>query len=159
MRFVVTWLVLAAFWTALSGYFDPIHLTFGFVSVTLVSALSSRYFAEGTSVRREARGLAGLVAYAPWLFWQILLANFDVLLRVLGLRPLAPRMVRFKPHLETDLGRVTLANSITLTPGTVTVEVEEDGTFIVHAISPEAADGVLDGRMAERVRALEGPST
>lgn len=157
MRFVVTWLVLAAFWIALSGYFDPIHLTFGFVSVTLVSAVSSRYFAEGASLRRESLGLLRIVGYAPWLLWQILIANVDVLLRVVGLRPLAPRMVRFKPHLESDFGRVTLANSITLTPGTVTVEVEEDGTFIVHAISHEAAEGVLDGRMAERVRLLEGP--
>ena len=159
MRFVVTWLTLAAFWIGLSGFFDPIHLTFGFVSVTLVSVIASRYFAEGASVVEEAGRLARLVAYAPWLLWEIAVANVDVLLRVVGLRPLAPRMVRFKPHLETDFGRVTLANSITLTPGTVTVEVESDGTFLVHALSREAAEGVLDGRMAERVRSLEGSGT
>lgn len=159
MRFVVTWLTLAAFWIALSGYFDPIHLTFGFVSVTLVSAVSSRYFAEGAAFGGEARGLVRLIRYAPWLLLQIAIANIDVLLRVIGVRPLAPRMIRFKPDLRSDFGLVTMANSITLTPGTVTVEVEEDGTFIVHAISEEAAAGIMDGRMAERVRALEGPLT
>ena len=156
MRFVVTWLTLAVFWLALSGHLDAIHLTFGFVSVTLVAAISSRYFARVGPFGARFRSFLSLLAYCPWLLWQIALANVDVLLRVVGLRPLAPRMVRFRPPVESDFGRVTLANSITLTPGTVTVEVEEDGSFIVHAISVEAAQAVVEGPMVERVRALEG---
>ena len=159
MRFVVTWLTLAGFWIALSGYFDPIHLTFGFVSVTIVSVVASQFFAEKDAFLDEARGLFRLALYSPWLLGQVVVANLDVLLRVVGIRPLAPRMVRFNPNLKSDFGRVSLANSITLTPGTVTVEIEDDGTFVVHALSKEAADGVLDGRMVEQVRHLEEPLT
>jgi multicomponent Na+:H+ antiporter subunit E len=156
VRFVATWITLAAFWVLLSGYFDAVHLLFGLVAVTLVSLLSSHHLAAGSSVGRETKQLVRLVLYAPWLLGQVAIANVDVLLRVLGFRRVEPVVVRFRPELESEFGRVTLANSITLTPGTVTVEVEEDGSFIVHAISPEAAKGLLDGNMVAHVRRVEG---
>lgn len=159
MPFVLTWLVLAAFWVGLSGYFDAIHLTWGFVAVTLVSALSCRPLAGDGPFLPAFGRLARLAAYVPWLLWQIALANIDVLLRVIGIRPLAPTVVRFRPDLESDFGRVALANSITLTPGTVTIEVEEEGVFLVHAIAPEAAETLLKGDMAKRVHAVEGGSS
>ena len=156
MRFIATWITLATFWFLLSGHTDAVHLSFGFVSVTLVSLFSSHHLAEGSKVGTEALRLVRLLFYLPWLLWQITLANVDVLLRVLGFRPIHPLVFHFKPDLQSEFGRTTLANSITLTPGTVTVEVEDDGTFIVHAISPEAARGVLDLKMAQRVRKVEG---
>ena len=73
----------------------------------------------------------------------------------MGFREVDPCVIRFDPEPESDFGRVTLANSITLTPGTVTVVIE-DGTFVVHAISREAADAVLEGTMARKVRGVEG---
>ncbi|MFV1958660.1 MAG: Na+/H+ antiporter subunit E [Planctomycetota bacterium] len=156
MRFVVTWVILATFWILLSGRFDAVHLLFGLASVTLVSGISSRHLAEGTTLWAEARRMLRLFRYVPWLIGQIALANLDVLLRVIGLRPVDPCIVRFKPHLDSDFGRVTLANSITLTPGTVTIDVEEDGTFLVHAIAPGAACAIVDGPMAPRVDEVEG---
>jgi len=156
VRFVVTWVGLAAFWILLSGHFDAVHLLFGLASVTLVSALSCRHIAEGTTLGAEARRMLRLPRYVPWLLGQIALASVDVLFRVLGLRPVDPCVLRFKPDLDSDFGRVTLANSITLTPGTVTIDVEEDGTFLVHAIAPEAAAAVIDGPMVTRVDEVEG---
>ena len=158
MRFVLTWIVLAAFWIGLSGYFDVIHLTWGLVAVTLVSFISARAPREGDPVGKEVGQVARLFTYLPWLLWQIVLANWDVTLRVLGVRPVDPRVIRFRPDLETDFGRVALANSITLTPGTVTIEVEEDGAFLVHAIAPPASESLVGGGMAERVRRVEGSS-
>lgn len=156
MRFILIWIVLAAFWIGLSGYFDALHLAWGFVAVTLVSAVTAATPREGESVFAEAGKLVRLFLYVPWLLWQIVLANVDVMLRVLGVRPVEPRVVRFRPPVRSDFGKVALANSITLTPGTVTIDVEEDGTFLVHAIAEPAAEGLLDGRMAERVRRVEG---
>lgn len=154
MSFLTTWIVLAAFWIGLSGYFDVIHLVFGAVSVTLVTALSHKHLmgdAKGDGLGRVIRTMF----YIPWLLWQVALANIDVLLRVIGVRPIDPRMIRFKVDLESEYGLTLLANSITLTPGTVTVDVEEDGTFLVHALAPEAAEGVLSRVMELRVREVE----
>ncbi len=156
MRFIVTWIVLAALWIGLSGYFDPVHLVFGALSVTLVSALSYRHLIGDGAVRPKFVSLVRLALYLPWLLWAIALANVDVMLRVLGFRDIDPCVIRFKPDLRTEFGHVALANSITLTPGTVTVEIEPDGTFVVHAISREAAEGVLNQVMERKIQAIEG---
>lgn len=156
MGFVVTWLLLAALWIGLSGFYDAIHLTFGAISVTLVSLLSHRHLTGGGSVGVGVGRLLRLALYAPWLIWQIALANFDVMLRIFGMRPIDPCVVRFTPDLQSDFGRATLANSITLTPGTVTVEITAEGEYIIHALNREAADAVLTRVMEKKVRAVEG---
>ena len=156
MGFVVTWILLALLWVGLSGFYDPIHLVFGAVSVTIVSALSWRHLTGDGHVGRGVARLLRLAIYAPWLLWQIALANLDVMLRIFGLRPIDPCVIRFTPELDSDFGRVTLANSITLTPGTVTVEIEEGGEFVVHALSREAANEVLERAMEHKAKAIEG---
>lgn len=153
--YIVTWLLLGGLWIGLSGFFDAVHLTFGAVSVTLVTALSARYLTGRRPLGPGLGRLLRLALYCPWLLWQIVLTNMDVLLRVLGMRRIDPQVIRFCPNLRSDFGIVTLANSITLTPGTVTVEVT-DGEFIVHAIAPEAAAGLADGPMVARARQIEG---
>ncbi len=155
MSFLVTWIVLAALWIGLSGYLDVVHLTFGFCSVTLVSALTHKFMTGGRNVGEGLTALVRLFLYVPWLLWQVFLANIDVLLRVFGFREVDPCVIRFTPDLHTDFGKVTLANSITLTPGTVTVDLEGD-EFIVHAISREAADAVLKGAMERKAKSIEG---
>ena len=156
MRFILTWLILAGLWIGLSGYFDVIHLTWGVVAVTLVASLSSRHLLGDVTLGRGIAGFVRLAVYTPWLIRQIVEANWDVLLRVLGRRPVDPSLVRFDPGLGTDFGRVTLANSITLTPGTVTVEIEEDGHFLVHAVAPDVAEGLATSGMVQRVQQVEG---
>lgn len=156
MGFVVAWILLALLWLGLSGFYDPIHLAFGAVSVTLVSAISWRHLSGGGAIGKGIAQLVRLALYLPWLLWQIALANVDVMLRIFGTRPIDPCIVRFKPELVSDFGRATLANSITLTPGTVTVEITEEGEFIVHALNREAADAVLERVMERKARAIEG---
>ncbi len=154
--FLVTWLVLAAFWFGLSGYTDGVHLTFGACAVTLVAAVSHRYLTGQARLGALVGRFMRMITYGPWLLWQIVLANVDVLMRVLGLRAIDPCVVRIRPDLESEFGLVTLANSITLTPGTVTVEVEDDGELVIHALSRSAADAVMSRVMEQRVRWLEG---
>lgn len=156
MGFVVAWILLALLWLGLSGFYDPIHLAFGAVSVTIVASLSWKHLTGGGSIAKGVAHLGRLVLYMPWLLWQIALANVDVMLRIFGARPIDPCVVRFKPELDSEFGRVTLANSITLTPGTVTVEIEEDGTFVIHALSREAADEVLSRAMERKAKWIEG---
>ena len=148
--------VLAAVWLLLSGYFDkPLLLGLGAVSVALVAFISLRMRIvddEGLPIQLPA----GLVRYLPWLVVEIVKANVDVALRILRPDlPIRPRVIQVRAGQRTDVGRVIYANSITLTPGTVTIDTEGDH-ITVHALTKEAADGVLTGEMDRRVTRVEG---
>lgn len=156
LGFVFTWLVLAAFWFLLSGFTDAIHLGFGALSVTLVTFMSHRHVTRGTSVARVLQRAVRVFLYAPWLFWQILLANVEVIRCVLGFKPIAPQIVRIEAGVKSEFGLATLANSITLTPGTVTVDVETEGRLVIHALTQDAAEGVQSGDMDRRSQYVEG---
>lgn len=93
--------------------------------------------------------------YAPWLLWQVLLSNLAIARRVWTLDPkITPQMLRIPHELESAFGIATYANSITLTPGTVTIEIGKD-QFLVHALTQDAADDLLGGDMHDRVKAIE----
>ena len=91
------------------------------------------------------------ILYWPWLLWEIVKANIDVTRRVLGLAEISPTMVRIQATQKSDLGLVIFANSITLTPGTISIDLEEDGHILVHAISREGTVGLEGGEMDRRV--------
>ena len=79
------------------------------------------------------------IRFLPWLLWQIVLANIDLAIRTLHPKmPINPILINIKNNLKSDLGMVILANSITLTPGTVTIDINEN-EFLVHVISEKAA--------------------
>jgi multicomponent Na+:H+ antiporter subunit E len=87
----------------------------------------------------------------PWLLYQIVLSNVDVAKRALDPKmPIDPVMITFDSGLKTDLSRTLLANSITLTPGTVTVDID-DNTFLIHALSKKFSDDLLEGTMEKKV--------
>lgn len=158
MGFVVTALISFAFWILLSGFFDAFHIVTGIISSLLVALFSHRLLVpEGTDLKLEAIRVVRFCMYLPWLMLEIVKANYDLVYRTLHpSMPIDPVVIKFTTDIKEDLGKATLANSITLTPGTVTMKVTEDGEFTVHAISREAADGLLTGEMARRVKAIEG---
>ena len=157
-RAVSLFVVLMAFWFLLSGQFHSVFLiSCGVVCCAAVTFLAVReniVDEEGHPIHLAFRS----IAYLPWLFWQIVLSNLDVAYRVWHpRRPIAPRMVRVPYRTKSDLATVIYANSITLTPGTVTVRVDpERKEFLVHALTEEAEKSLLDGAMESRVRKLEG---
>ncbi len=145
---------LSAFWLLLSGYFTSILLlSLGAVSVLVTVYLTLRMDRQDGE-RVALRVDFPIVRYWIWLLVEIVKSNVDVAKIILSpTMPLSPRMVRVKATQTTDVGLVIYANSITLTPGTVTVEIVGD-EFLVHAITQAAADGVTGGDMGERVTAL-----
>lgn len=128
---------LFGFWLALSGHYTPLILSFGVGSCILVVYLSVRMDVvdrEGVPFHVVGR----LLAYVPWLLKEIFVANFEVAKVILDPKlPISPRMVLFHGSQQTDLGRAVYANSITLTPGTITTGVEGN-EFQIHAL--RAAD-------------------
>lgn len=148
----IVFVMLLSTWLVFSGLFDVFHITLGVISCAFVTWISSDLLFEQRSIPLpdRLRQLGRLVGYLFWLLWQILLANLH-LLRLAFSPPdeLQPQIVRYHSSLETDFERFLLANSITLTPGTVTIKILGN-TFYIHAISDIAARG-LDGEMERRI--------
>lgn len=151
-----TFVIMLIFWIVMSGMFDGFHLTLGVLCCLLVA-----YFSSGLFFPREnqprLRGLIGITLYLPYLIWQIILANLQVAYITLHPRMLEkidPHLFRFDTILKRPMAKVALAQSITLTPGTITVNIHEN-QFAVYALTKEAAEA-LPGEMERRVaKALE----
>jgi len=151
MRHIYTFFIMMGFWILLSGKFDLFHLTLGVISSALVSFLSADLLMYEQGKNRLSTGLRFLM-YLPWLLYQIVLSTLHV--TFLALHPkmkdqIDPTIVTFKTKLTSNIAKVALANSITLTPGTITIRIEDE-IFYVHAISRKAAAG-LPGEMEERL--------
>ena len=157
MRSISLSLILFGTWLLWSGHFEPILLGFGVFSCVFVMFLNKkmeRY--EGVS-HENPLGLRW-IGYGPWLLWEIAKANWDVARIILKPSlPIKPRLMRIRASQKTDLAKVIYANSITLTPGTITLDVRDD-KFLVHALSDEAAADLDTGEMDRRVSAMEGKS-
>ena len=154
-RDLVLFLLLAAIWQLWSGHTETLILVFGLLSCLIVTLMARRMDrTDGSFVdwMLAARSLL----YVPWLLLEIVKSNLQVAGVILNPRlAIRPRLVRVKGSQKTELGQVIYANSITLTPGTITLDVR-DGEFLVHALTEEAAAGVESGNMDRRVTALEG---
>lgn len=154
-RALVLSLVLYGVWLLWSGHTETLLLTMGAVATVAVVAIAVRMRlvdAEGTPLGLPLRA----ARFLPWMFWEIAKANVDVAWRILHPRlPIRPALMRVKTGQRTDLGRVIYANCITLTPGTVSVDIEDD-VIVVHALSRSAADGLRTGEMDRRVSEYEG---
>ncbi len=148
-------LLLFGVWLLLSGFFEWLLLGLGVVSCLAVVLIAHRMDVidrEGHPIHLGWR----ILVYWVWLAGEIVKANIDVARRILhpGL-PIRPQLVRLKTSQGSELGHVIYANSITLTPGTVSVEVGR-GEILVHAIANEPAEGLKTGEMDRRVSRVEG---
>jgi len=156
MSFLITTIVMFAFWILLSGEFTFILITSGVVASLITAYLSHDIFVGKADLKTETGRVFKFIVYIPWLLWEIILANVEIAYLVLNPKPLVdPQIVRFKNDLKTDLGIVTLAHSITLTPGTVTVEADRE-EFVIHAIWQKSAEGIIGGEMQRKVKKIEG---
>ena len=139
----------------LSGHYDALLIGFGVLSCALVAAIAARMDLvdrEGHPIFLISRALR----YWPLLVWEIVKANWDVARRALGYGlDISPTLLRVSASQKTDLGRVIYANSITLTPGTVSIDVD-GGTILVHALSRDGAAALEEGEMDRRVTRMMG---
>ncbi len=155
---IITFLILFLFWCIFSGKFDPFHLSLGVISCLLVCWATSELLIVSPHISRLIRLWSGFFLYIPWLIWQIVLANIHVLCLVLSPdmdQKIDPKIIKFKSRIKDSVGLVTFANSITLTPGTITIALNMYGDMAIHAIDDESA-AALPGDMEQKVVKLFG---
>ena len=155
MRALILAVFLAVFWYALSGHTEPLILGFAVVSIAIVLVVAGRMGVadrEGFPFQITFRA----IGYMVWLGIQILMSSLAVARLILDPKlPINPRMIELPSIQDSDLGRAIYANSITATPGTVTVNVWED-RMVVHALTEEAARDLATGEMDRRAKIVAG---
>ena len=153
VSFTFTFLILFCFWILFSGKFDFFHVSLGIGSSLLVSGLSKDLLFPSMIKPGLIVCWLRFVGYIPWLFYQIFLANLHVLYLVFHPRMMElidPKIIEFDSRLKQDISRTTFANSITLTPGTITVNVSVLGKFTVHCID-DVSGRSLPGEMQAKI--------
>ena len=148
---------LCVAWILWSGYFKPLLLGLGLASALVCTYLALRMRkADGEGSQfKILQHVHQLATYWPWLLLEIAKSNVEVAKIILsGKMNIDPVMIRLKAGQTTEMGQVIYGNSITLTPGTITVDID-DGELLVHALTQSGADGLHDGEMDRRITALE----
>ncbi len=161
-HFCALFLILFLFWTTLSGKLDVKHLTIGAVTSLVVAWVTLSLLRLPSGENKDDYYLAfdipirRLLAYVPWLIWEVVKANVHVALIVLNPKmPIEPKMFKFTKKMDSPVAQVLLANSITLTPGTITVDLQ-DNVYIVHALdedsekalTPDEGEAVMPEKVA-----------
>ncbi len=157
LRAISLYVVLYVLWLALSGHTQPLLLILGALSCLGVVAIAWRMDVidhEGHPVQLGPR----ILLYWPWLLWQIAKANVEVARLILHpALPIEPLVLKAATSQKSELGQVIYANSITLTPGTVAVDVGAHA-IQVHCLTRRLAADIESGEMDRRVSRLEGPA-
>lgn len=150
---ILTFLICFVTWIVLSGRFDMFHLALGLIASGIVALISTDTLFPTLEIRHLPGMWAGFIRYLPWLLGQVFLANLRILYLTFHPRMkelIQPRLITFHSRLKDDMAILIFANSITLTPGTVTVHVSLLGKYTVHAIDNRSA-GELPGLMEKKV--------
>lgn len=152
----VIWaLVLAVFWLFLSGFLKPLLLAFGLISVVLVVYLIKRMDTSDDEPQKPALSFA-FFRYVFWLIGQIILSSIEVTKLVWGnSKNLSPSIAKLPINSTPDQSRVLYANSITLTPGTLSVDIDQDH-ITVHALKAQSIQELQAGEMAKKVSSVTG---
>ncbi len=153
----LTFIVLFGFWVFLSGQLDVMHLSMGIICSILVALYSHDLFIRSSdSIIDRANTLLRFIKYGFWLIYQIFIANIDVARRVLDPRmPISPEIIKFTSRLKSDVALTVMANSITLTPGTLTIDII-DGEYYIHCLATEYGDSILEGGFEKRMEYVFG---
>lgn len=155
MRLASSLLFLFAFWLLLSGHYGPFLIAAGFACSLAVVLFGHRMDLIDHEGHPVHLGVRALLVYWPWLIKEIAKAAWAVSKIILDPRlPMSPTLIRVKSTQKTDVGRTVFANSITLTPGTISLDVGRH-EILVHALTREAAQDLDGGEMDRRVTEFE----
>ena len=153
--FVISFISLAILWFILSGYLKTNLLVLGAISCVLVTIIAMKmrvYLSNNERLNFVIR----MPLYLPWLFKEILKSNLHVASKILRAKPdIQPNTLSIKPSQNTNTGIALHANSITLTPGTISIDYDGN-RILVNALTEHTAQGIIDGDIDKQVSKVEG---
>lgn len=158
---IVIFILLLGNWIVFSGKFDAFHLGLGVISSLFVTWISHDFLFHDRKKTWDERmqETGAFFQYVPWLVVEIIKANMHVFKLAMtrkGYEEIAPRIVTIKTKLKTDFAKFVFANSITLTPGTITMLIRGD-VFHVHTMSQFLEDDLLEGAIERKVAEVFEP--
>lgn len=158
---IFVFFLLFANWIVFSGKFDAFHLGLGVISSLFIAWISQDFLFHDRSKTWEERmrEAGAFLQYIPWLIVEIIKANLHVFKLAMtrnGYEEVAPRIVTIRTYLKTDFAKFVFANSITLTPGTITMLIRGD-VFHVHTMSQFLEDDLLEGAIERKVAEVFEP--
>ena len=152
-RALVTFVVLFVTWLLWSGVYEPLTIGLGVLSCAFVAWFSDRIDSE-SSPKTDLGFWIRLLIYLPRLLKEIVIANLEIARVICAPSlPISPQLLQVPSGPKTPMGQALYANSITLTPGTITLDLR-DGTVLVHALCKGSSQGEMDRRCC----AVEGTS-
>jgi len=155
VRLISLFAVLFLFWLALSGHYTPFLVGAG-AACALACVCVAWLMGAADGEGHPHHVIPAALTFLPWLFWEITKSCWSVTKVIIDPSlPISPTMTRVRATQRTTVGLVTYANSITLTPGTITTGVEGN-ELVIHALVREGAIDLEEGGMDARVTAFEG---
>lgn len=147
-------ITLSAFWLLNSGHYSLLILSLGFASIILILVIAHKMDVidqESQPVHLSPQ----IIGYLAWLLKEVVQSNITVVKQIWSKKQsISPTLTKIKISQETDMGKVIYANSLTLTPGTISIDLLED-EIIVHALLNKDIESLKDGEMDRRVTMLE----
>lgn len=159
MRYLTLFIILSLFWILLTFDLDPANLMTGAATAIIATLFFGRYFVRGVRKFFQPARYFWLLVYLCIFIWECLKANFDVAYRVIHpAMPIKPGIVKVKLNLESDMGRTFLAMSITMTPGTIAVDIIDDHIYIhwiyISTTDPEVYPKKISGRFEKHLKRI-----
>jgi multicomponent Na+:H+ antiporter subunit E len=159
MRFITLYIILFLFWLLITFELTPANLIVGGVSALIATFFFGRYFVENVRKFFQPARYFWLIIYLFIFIWECLKANFDVAYRVIHpAMPIKPGIVKVKLNLNTPIARTFLAMSITMTPGTIAVDIIDDHIYIhwiyVSSTDPEIYSRKVSGRFEKYIKKI-----
>ncbi|WP_207707675.1 Na+/H+ antiporter subunit E [Alkaliphilus serpentinus] len=149
-------ILLFLFWMVLTPSYKPQSMIAGFVVCGgVVIFCRDLFFNDEETSLYTLKGILNFFVFVRILLVEIIKANIDVARVVLSPSlPITPGFVKVRNYLKKDMNKVIYANAITLTPGTLTVDVNEEG-YVIHALTKEAGEGVENSNLEKYAMKLE----
>jgi multicomponent Na+:H+ antiporter subunit E len=159
MKYIIYILLSLAAWLLFSFNFSLSNLVVGTIVAIITVLLFSKYFADDVGKLFQPQRYFWFIVYIFIFTWECFKANLDVAYRVLHPRlPIRPGIVKVKTNLKTDVARTTLANSITMTPGTITIDIIDDYIYVhwiyVSTTDPEKYTEKISGRFEKYIKKI-----